>query len=252
MPIDFNTLSQTNNKEPAPNTKPEAAAKTNFQDLLQTVAESRKDKSSPSSIKDRIYHAVHSAAEKYKLSPALILGVIKQESGFKPEARSGCGAQGLMQLMPGTAKTLGVKDSYNIEQNVDGGSKYLRQMLDRFDGDLKKAIAAYNAGPGNVAKYDGIPPFKETQAYVPAVLSHAEKFSGGKLDVPWIPTVEVAQKPLDYDLVIRTIDSAEVMSQSAASLAVSSNIQPLELPKSERSNPDPGPPPPPPPRAVRV
>lgn len=129
----------------------------------------------------RIDRAVFQASQKYQLPASLIRAVIKQESGFKPRATSHCGAQGLMQLMPATAKCLGVRDSYNIEQNVDGGSKYLRQMLDRYNGDTTKALAAYNAGPGAVDKYNGVPPYAETQNYVVAVQSHFKNGGGGDI-----------------------------------------------------------------------
>jgi hypothetical protein len=116
---------------------------------------------------------IQSAAKRHNVPIELICGVILQESGGNARARSHCGAKGLMQLMPATARRFGVKNSYDPAQNIEGGVKYLRYLIDRFDGDLELVCAGYNAGEGNVSKYGNkIPPFRETRNYVPAVLGY--------------------------------------------------------------------------------
>jgi soluble lytic murein transglycosylase-like protein len=117
--------------------------------------------------------AIDAAAARNGVDPALLKGLIRAESNFNPKAGSPAGAQGLTQLMPGTARGLGVSDPYDPVQSIEGGAKYLRQQLDHFGGDVSKALAAYNAGPGAVQKYGGVPPYPETQAYVKRVLQYA-------------------------------------------------------------------------------
>ncbi|ASF41425.1 lytic transglycosylase [Halobacillus halophilus] len=119
-----------------------------------------------------IEQIIKKASQHYGIDEKLIRSVVQAESNYNADAVSHAGAQGLMQLMPATAEGMGVKDPFNPEENVMGGTKYLKQMLDRYDGDSRLALAAYNAGPGNVDKYGGVPPFQETQNYVSKVLAH--------------------------------------------------------------------------------
>jgi soluble lytic murein transglycosylase-like protein len=119
------------------------------------------------------------AATANGLDPALLAGLVKQESGFNPNAGSSAGARGLTQLMPGTASGLGVANILDPVQNLNGGAKYLKQQLDTFGGDVTKALAAYNAGPGAVQRFGGVPPYSETQNYVRIVQANAAAYRGG-------------------------------------------------------------------------
>ena len=123
-----------------------------------------------------IEHLIRSSAAAWGVDPALVKAIIANESGFDANATSATGAQGLMQLEPGTAAELGVGNAYDPAQNIWGGTRYIRGLLQRFHGDVRLAVAAYNAGPGAVEKYGGVPPYAQTQAYVQNVLNAFENY----------------------------------------------------------------------------
>ena len=125
---------------------------------------------------DEIAHA----ARQFRVDPALVRAVIHAESGFNPRARSGKGASGLMQLMPGTARMLGVADALQPKDNIRGGAQYLAELLARFGNDTRLATAAYNAGPSAVQKYAGVPPYAETQVYVQRVKILFQRYKDGQ------------------------------------------------------------------------
>jgi hypothetical protein len=177
---------------------------------------------------------VKAAAQRYRINPALFRALVQQESGGNQNARSKAGAIGETQLMPETARGLGV-DPYNQQQNLDGGAKYLRQQLDRFGGDVRKALAAYNAGPGAVQKYNGVPPYAETQHYVATILANAGR-AGAAPSTPTAPNVPAASGTtttvtpgVDNSLLRRQLVSqflqAGGVKSSNASLAFASGLQ---------------------------
>lgn len=136
----------------------------------------------PAGGSDAVRRELSTAANAYALDPKLIEAVAWRESRFRPDARSGKGAIGVMQLMPGTARDLGV-DPFDRAQNIRGGAMYLRRMLSEFGGDVRLALAAYNAGPAAVRKHGGVPPYAETQAYVTSILGRMAA-SGAAIAVP--------------------------------------------------------------------
>lgn len=146
MPVGLKGLAQSPGMPGTPAPRTGTAAQASFQDVISQ------------------------AAQATGLDPRLIRAVAERESGMDPQAVSSAGAQGLMQLMPGTARDLGVQNSFNPAENALGGARYLKEMLSQFGGNLSLALAAYNAGPDAVAKYGGIPPYPETEAYVRGVL----------------------------------------------------------------------------------
>ena len=123
---------------------------------------------------------IDQASEKFNLKPSLIKAIIKAESGFDHKAVSSKGAQGLMQLMPGTASEMDVSDSFDPEENIFGGTKYFSKLMERFQNDVKLALAAYNAGPDKVVEYEGIPPYKETKTFIQRVMKYFDQYEFGK------------------------------------------------------------------------
>lgn len=147
-----------------------------FKENLAVIQEKIYEDRSAGRIITKYNNIIEKKAEKYSLPAKLIKSMIKQESNFNPRAVSSKGAKGLMQLMPETAGLLGVKNVFNPEENIDAGVKYLKMMSNRFDGNLEKALAAYNAGPEAVKKYNGVPDYKETKDYIKNVIKNMRFF----------------------------------------------------------------------------
>lgn len=146
-------------------------ASSGFSTALKNAVEQSQNQKTSGSLDD----IFNEASSKYHVPVRLLKAVAKAESGFQADAVSCCGAQGIMQLMPSTAASLGVQNSFDPEQNIMGGAKYISQLLSSFDGNAKLAVAAYNAGSGSVKKYGGVPPYAETQNYVKKVLGYADE-----------------------------------------------------------------------------
>jgi soluble lytic murein transglycosylase-like protein len=147
-----------------------AKAQREREDVSPTIRRRSSSSANASYDKNSIKDMLIETAQKYGVDSKLVLAVASAESGYRADAVSSAGAVGVMQLMPGTARSLGVTDRFDARQNIDGGVRYLRQMLSLFGGDTAKALAAYNAGPGAVERHGGIPPYGETQAYVKNIL----------------------------------------------------------------------------------
>jgi soluble lytic murein transglycosylase-like protein len=169
-----------------------------------------------------IAEAVNSASGRYRIDPDLVNSVIRAESGFKVHAISPKGAQGLMQLMPGTASNLGVSNAFDPNANVDGGTRYLRELLERYNFDLVKALAAYNAGPHRVEQYGGVPPYLETRKYIASIVRDFNR-------------KKIAQQKASNSLTAKAQPQAKSKSQTAAKQAAPKTTRPAAA-ANKRSN----------------
>ena len=155
---------------PAASPAPIPAATASVPNLRPTATPKSRNTPTPPLSSQQLNEVINNSSDLHHLDPDLVNSVIHAESGFNQHARSPKGAQGLMQLMPGTASALGVENAYDAQANVEGGTKYLRELLEKYNFDLIKALAAYNAGPQRVEKYHGVPPYYETQAYIARII----------------------------------------------------------------------------------
>jgi len=199
------------------------AAPKEAQPAIRTVASGLRPPvptSAGASLNVDLNDVVNISSEKYRLDPDLVNSVIKAESGFNVRAVSRKGAQGLMQLMPDTASQLGVQNAFDVQANVDGGAKYLRELLERYDFDLVKALAAYNAGPRRVEQYGGVPPYYETRAYVARIVKDFNKKKLAEKNAAKAATKKPAQTSasLKKTSVKKTVPStrAQVAANSAS------------------------------------
>ena len=135
--------------------------------------------------KEQLFHPIIvQVSSRHQVDPALVKAIIMAESGYNPKAISKSGAKGLMQLMPGTADALGIEDVFNPHQNISGGVRYFKQLMNQFEGDIKLALAAYNAGSKNVRQYKGIPPFKSTRYYIDNVFKYYRGYKNRRTEGP--------------------------------------------------------------------
>lgn len=200
---------------------------TNPTAVPDTTQENQSNFSSYLKTSNTLEQIFEEAAATYGVPKDLLKAIAKAESNFNPNATSGAGAQGIMQLMPATARSLGVTDSYDPYQNIMGGAKYISDMLNSFGGNVTMALAAYNAGPNNVAKYGGVPPFKETQNYVVKVT----EYMNGGVSVPNVSyTVPGTHEDSYYQTILDELFSYE---DYLAFLDMYTSIQEEERTKDE-------------------